>query len=468
MHTPSSTHAHAEIERQTPLGFRAQDEIERARDEADVVRAIAAYTFFYPSVSLEGVLNGQREAGAEDNKHAVLIAGAPRHVLFTGNSDTPYLGSVLDLQRFGPAVIELPPGPYVGIVNDHHFRFIHDMGLAGPDAGRGGKHLILPPDSRQVTPDYHVAHANTHKLLIGIRALPNDGDLAGAVEALQRVKIYPLAEAADTAAVEILNLTEHRIDLTCLRWETNIRFWDKLHKVLDEEPVVEEFRPMYGLLATLGIEKGKAFAPDARMKSILDRAAKIGRNQLLDAGFASRRGDRRVWHDRNWEWIALRSENGDFEAASGIDIEARNRWFSQAIGASPAMFRRTPGAGSLYWLGLRDQHGAYLDGSKTYKLTVPQPVPAKLFWSITLYDAVTRSQLQTSQERAALRSRFELKGQTDSAALELYFGPKAPPGKAAHWLQTLPGKGFFAYFRIYGPEAAAFAGTWKPGDFERI
>jgi hypothetical protein len=51
---------------------------------------------------------------------------------------------------------------------------------------------------------------------------------------------------------------------------------------------------------------------------------------------------------------------------------------------------RTAGAGSLYWLGLREKNGAYLDGGKTYKLSVPQPVPQKLFWSITVYDNATR------------------------------------------------------------------------------
>jgi hypothetical protein len=251
-----------------------------------------------------------------------------------------------------------------------------------------------------------------------------------------------------------------------LRWEDNLQYWEKLHKVLQEEPALNEFRPMYGVLAALGIEQGKPFVPDARMRAILERAAKTGRDQMLVAGFASSRPDRMVWRDRKWEWAALRYENGDFEAPTGIDVEARDRWFSQAIAVSPKMFLRTAGAGSLYWLGLRDKDGAYLDGGKTYKLLVPQPVPQKLFWSVTVYDSATRSQVQTDQNKAALRSLVELKDAPTTGATELFFGPNAPAGKEGQWIKTNPGKGWFAYLRLYGPEGPAFDGSWRPGDFE--
>ena len=131
------------------------------------------------------------------------------------------------------------------------------------------------------------------------------------------------------------------------------------------------------------------------------------------------------------------------------------------------MFRRTAGAGSLYWLGVRDAAGEYLDGSKSYRLGVPQPVPGKLFWSVTVYDAETRSEIATDQGHSALRSMFELKDLGGETA-DLYFGPSAPTGRESQWIKTIPGKGWFVYFRIYGPEAAAFDGSWKPGDFQVV
>jgi hypothetical protein len=174
-----------------------------------------------------------------------------------------------------------------------------------------------------------------------------------------------------------------------------------------------------------------------------------------------------MWEGRKWEWATLRPENGTFDTPAYKDLEAREKWFYQAQIESPAMFRRTVAAGSLYWLGTRDATGAYLDGSKTYKLTVPLPVPAKLFWSVTVYDPDSRSEIATDQGKAALRSLFELRGKTGNS-VDLYFGPKAPAGQEGQWVKTLPGKGWFVYFRIYGPEQPAFDGSWKPGDFEEV
>jgi hypothetical protein len=106
-----------------------------------------------------------------------------------------------------------------------------------------------------------------------------------------------------------------------------------------------------------------------------------------------------------------------------------------------------------------------LDGGRAYKLTVPLPVPGKLFWSLTVYDTDTRSQVQTDQGKAALRSLFELKDKA-GASLDLYFGPKIPANHEGEWIKTIPGKGWFVYFRVYGLQQAAFDGTWRPGDLE--
>lgn len=97
----------------------------------------------------------------------------------------------------------------------------------------------------------------------------------------------------------------------------------------------------------------------------------------------------------------------------------------------------------------------------------PLPVPGKLFWSVTVYDTATRPQIQTSQTKAALRSLFELADLSGDAA-ELHFGPTAPPGEDVGWIQTISGNGWFAYFRIYGPQESAFDGHWRPGDFEQL
>ncbi|MFH5776195.1 DUF1254 domain-containing protein [Paracoccus sp. NGMCC 1.201697] len=447
-------------------GYPTPEASAKARDDADFQRAMVAYRFWYPTVSMEGIFQGNRNAGIEDGKAWGIAATGPKQVGLTLNSDTPYGSATLDLSN-GPMVIDLPPGAFIGLVDDHHQGWVQDMGLPGPDAGKGGKHLVLPPGYTGEVPEgYHVGRSTTMKNLLAIRALPQGGDLQKALDALRSVKIHPLGD--DAKLLEAVDTSDKALDSSSLRWEDNFGFWEQLAAVIEAEPLNPNFLPMYGLLAELGIEKGRPFAPDARMHAILERAAKEGRDQMLVSAFDSDRADRTAWTDRKWEWVGLVPGSAQFETPYGVDLEARDRWFAQAIVTSPAMFRRDAGAGSLYWLGSRDAGGAWLDGGKTYKLTVPMPVPDKLFWSVTLYDAQTRSQVQTDQDKAALRSMFELKDLGDQTSVDLFFGPEQPEGAESRWIKTTPGRGWFAYFRIYGPETPAFDGSWKPGDFEEV
>jgi hypothetical protein len=241
-----------------------------------------------------------------------------------------------------------------------------------------------------------------------------------------------------------------------------------LHEIIDLEPAYDAYRPHYGELAALGIIKGQPFEPDARLRSILERAASDANAQMRVQSFADRRSDRAAWPDRYWEWATLRPENGTFDAPTHLDLTAREKWFFQAQVESPAMFRRSAGAGSLYWLGTRDETGAYLDGGKSYRLRVPQPVPGKLFWSVTVYDTETRSEIDSGQGHAALRSLFELKSAPPGTDIDLRFGPTEPATAKEQWIKTIPGRGWFVYFRIYGPEEPAFNGSWKPTDFVEV
>ena len=452
----------------SPQGFPAQQAIRRTYDEADLNRAIQAYRFFYPTVSGAAIFKGNANIGVLPNRVFGTLDSQPKHVGFTLNSDTPYAPILLDL-RDSPMAVELPPGPLIVVAMDINQRWVADMGIPGPDAGNGGKHLLLAPDYQgEVPPGYYTARSTSYRMLVGARSLPIGGDLDGAFQRLKTINVHPLNPGTSWQLPTWLDLTPNPQDTTPLAWENNIRYWKMLHDVIDSEPPYEAYRNNYGELASLGIAKGKAFRPDGRMKEILERAAQIGNEQMRVEAFADRRPDRIVWPDRKWEWAALRFENGNFDANGYLDLDARDKWFFQAIGASPAMFRRDAGAGSLYWLGLRDRGGAYLDGRNSYKLRIPLPVPARLFWSVTVYDTQTRSQIQTDQAKAALRSLFELKDFPKSGAAELYFGPEVPQGKQGQWIKTIPGQGWFTYFRIYGPEKPAFDGNWKPEDFERL
>jgi hypothetical protein len=328
--------------------------------------------------------------------------------------------------------------------------------------------VVLPPGYDGGVPaGFNVGRPTTNRVLVLLRALPRGKDMAGAVALMKSVRVYRLGQ--DPVAPEWVDLTQKADeDFTPVPWEDNLTYWQVLAELIDSEPSFGEFRAHYGDLAELGIAKGRPFEPDDRMRGILTRAAVMGHAQLAVQSFADRRPERVVWPGTQWEWAVLRPENGTFDTPDYADVYARQKWFYQAQIESPAMFARAPGAGSLYWLATRDSTGTYLDGTGSYTLDVPQPVPATLFWSLTVYDACTRSEIRTAQNKAAIRSMFELAGLAAEEPVRLHFGPGLPPDGVddGRWIQTLPGVGWFVYFRIYGPEGPAFNGDWQLPDFQ--
>jgi hypothetical protein len=450
-------------------GFPTPETVQRAYDDADLVRAITAYRFFFPSVSGSMIYRGNLEAGMVANQISAVVENAVGLRCFTPNSDTPYGGLMLDVSD-GPMVIELPPGALMGTVNDLNQRWVLDMGLPGPDRGEGGKHLLLPPGYAGDVPEgYYTGTPTTYRMIGLLRALPPHGDLKAGIALMETAKVYPLRPPEGWTEAGWADLS-HEFDFSPFPLENDLGYWQVLHELIDSEPPFSGYRNEYGELAALGIAKGRPFDPDARMSDILVRAAQIANAQMRVQSFADRRSDRAVWEGTHWEWAVLRPENGTFDATSYVDLDAREKWFFQAQIESPAMFARSPGAGSLYWLCARDRTGAYLDGGRSYRLSVPLPVPDKLFWSVTVYDAETRAEIVTDQSLAALRSLVELPVDKlgDASTVDLYFGPEQPDGAEGRWIKTIPGRGWFVYFRIYGPDAPAFDGTWRLQDFEPL
>ena len=157
-------------------GYPTPNTVRNAYDDADLVRAIQAYKFFYPTVSFEGTWRGNLAEGAVANRVFPLLEGTPYQLVFTPNSDTPYSGLPLDLSN-GPMVVELPPGALMGAANDLNQRWVMDLGLPGPDVGKGGKHLLLPPGYTGHIPDgYYAAMATMNRVLVLLRAIPPAGD----------------------------------------------------------------------------------------------------------------------------------------------------------------------------------------------------------------------------------------------------------------------------------------------------
>lgn len=445
-------------------GFPTEQTIAAAYDAADSARAIVCYKHFFAAVSGLTIFAGTRAVGLEPNRVFGTMDTRPGQVGFTLNSDTPYAPVLIDLTA-GPLVVIIPPGPIVGAALNVDQSWIGDLGIPGSDAGNGGRHVFLPAGYDGALPeDGYVHQALGTRVVVGLRAVPQHGDVAAAVELLRSVRVVPLHDDGAWEEQTWIELTGMPQDTTPLGVQGTLEYWRLVHDYISTEPVHPDDRAYIGELAVLGIRADAPFEPDERMSRILAEAAVEADAQMRVQSLADRRPDRVVWPERQWEWVTLRPENADFEIDGHVDVDARQTWFYQAIATSPVMFRRQAGSGSLYWFVARDATGEYLDGGRSYRLRVPLPVPAGLFWSLTVYDAQTRSQIDTPQGVAAVRSLFELDGKLDADHVDIAFGPERPEGDSAAWVQTLPDRGWFVYFRIYGPTPPAFDGTWALND----
>jgi len=384
----------------------------------------------------------------------------------TANTETVYASTFLDLKD-GPTVIESPPN-VLGILDDMWMRYVGDIGNAGPDKGKGGKFLILPPGyNGDVPKGYHVFRSQTYGVWFILRGFLVDGDTAPAVANIKKnTRIYPLAKANNPPKMEFKNVSG-KVHSTI--HANNFHFFEEINSLIQEEhkdAITAEDR---GRLALLGIIKGQKFNPDKRKRNTLNEAALVGATIARSMTFACR--DEIVYFypkdDRTW-FSSFAIGNHEFMEDAWLNLDARVQFMYNAIGITPAMAIAMPGIGSQYAAAVRDAKSKYLDGSKTYKLTLPKNVPAKDFWSIVLYDTQTRSMLQTDQQFPSLNSeRGGVKQNTDGS-FDIYFGPKTPEGKEKNWIQTVPGKGFMLILRLYGPLEPWFDKTWRPGKIELI
>lgn len=220
-----------------------------------------------------------------------------------------------------------------------------------------------------------------------------------------------------------------------------------------------------GLYASIGIRKGQSFAPDDRMRKILTESVAVGNAVARSHLFASRDARTRIFPDRQWLTPFV---GGSYEFLDGAErlLDARSMFFYYATGITPAMSEAKPGTGSAYAGVFRDAAGKYLDGTRTYKVILPGPIPAKNFWSFTVYDNQTRSLLPTDQKLAGIDSTLPGIKQNPDGGVTVWFGPESPAGLESNWVQTSPGRGYSVLLRLYAPLEPWFDKTWRPGDFE--
>jgi len=471
-------------------------------DTLDFTRALNVYNNSFRGASALAIVKGFESIGAKPGDVAIFSELMDSSSLFlTANADTIYYLAALDLSK-GPVVVEQPTDA-VGAINDMWFSWIIDIGAPGPDRGLGGKYLIVGPDYKGPLPEggYFVAHSKTQLALYAARAYLVDSDPKPAAENVRRnLKIYPyqpgsfgtsIAQALEGTVriAEEPKVPEMKfIEASGKSFNTippsDYGFFELINQNVQNQPATSYDVELAGQLAAIGIVHGKKFAPDERMKKILSDAAAVGQatGRALTWRYAMQHPEWTYYQGSHWGNMLWQGgaffetppplyKDGMFEPlppTGARTLDSRIAFYYAYTLDSPGMIMRIPGVGSQYLLGYLDAEGTPFDGAKTYKVTLPKDIPARAFWSFTLYDNQTRSMLKTPQKYPRAGSQKYPSPAAEAAAdgtTTIHFGPTQPQGVArGNWIQTDPRTGWFTILRLYSPLPSFFDKSWRPSE----
>ncbi|WP_419662271.1 DUF1254 domain-containing protein [Desulfosarcina variabilis] len=452
-------------------GVPTEETAQLALDHLTFLRGVEVFLNGVPMASIHALVEGYKSIGVTEANHMIvtdkLMDSNP--LFLTANTDTVYAFSYFDLEKTGPLVIEVPPGTGPGTVNDAFFRFVVDMGAPGPDRGKGGKYLILPPGYEGKAPEgYFIAKSPSYINLFVLRGFLVDGKPDAAAKMFsEKVHVYPLSQKDNppkmviTSGSGISYNTIHANDFT---------FYEEINDVLQKEPIDFIDPELRGLFASIGLQKGKEFKPTPELKKILTDAVAVANATARSLIFHTPQKEAYLYENSYWK-VAFIGGNHEWlkdDGAGGRYLDARTLFFYGATVNTPAMVMQMVGMGSQYAMVTQDSKGNVLDGGKTYTLNIPANVPAKDFWSVVIYDPQTRSELQTSDPFPSKNSEADKMIPNADGSIDLYFGPEAPKGKENNWIETVPGKSWFPILRLYGPLEPWFDKTWKPGEIELV
>lgn len=444
-------------------GYPSDKTVDKLYNELDFQRAVQAYIWGLPMVEIAEWQKAQKDIfKAGPNDFVTYLNFKQKLGILTANATTPYMMAFPYLKETGPMVFEIPAGPTAGGLLDFWQRPFSDLGQTGPDKGKGAKYLILGPGHPEMNPEGYIVVRSPHwNVFLGHRILHPDPQKTDAL--IKAHKLYPYAERENPKP------TKH-ISSEGMDWEAfqsrGLTYFERLASILEVEPVEPRDYMIMAMLRPLGIMPGKKFKPNAEQKKIFEEAAIVGEAMARANSYAKRFEGARLWPDKYWE-ISLFITDTDQDLDTHTQLDERASWFYEAIGVTDGMMGKIVGAGQVYLEAQKDSDGGWLDGGKNYMLRVPANAPVKQFWSVSVYDNDDRCLIDTG-ELPNKSSRMDLVKNKDGS-VDLYFGPALPAGAPkTNWTKTVPGEGWFTYFRFYAPTQPYFDRTWQLPDVKKI
>ena len=432
-------------------------------------RAVEAVIWGMPAVNYDLMLQ-EMLTKTPGKVNQMIYWGRPldwRNQTLTPNPDTLYFMSFLNTKDVGPIVIEVPPAGPDGSLNANFVNIwqqpLEDAGLLGVDKGKGVKLLMLPPGYSEKVPDgYEALQPDTHGSYVLYRsnlASHGDADVARSAAYARRVKIYPLSQASNPPATVFTDVKDVLFDST-IRFDDS--FFVHLDRIVQSEPWLDRDRVMIDQLKSIGIEKGRPFAPDAATRQALAdgmRDAHAWMAAKYDAGLPA------FFEGTRWMFPGhpdlIKAAGEGFSNPDSYPVDWRGIAYHYAyIGL------KRLGAGQFYLLNIKDKDGDSYDGAKTYRLRVPPNVPIEQYWSLTAYDRETHALIKNVDRASRASNAAEVKKNPDGS-VDLYIGPKAPAGQETNWIPTDPARKFELMFRLYGPKPEFFEKKWVLPDVEK-
>jgi hypothetical protein len=450
------------------LGVPTQQTATKLYDEMDFQRAVQSYLWGLPIVGVEQNRQGLvHDTGAKSGDLALYDDYRSKSPILAANNNTPYIYGFMDLSEKGPVVVDFPPGPGVGAVIDWWERPLTDVGAFSAQREGGGKYLLLGPG--QETPKgaegYHVFRSPTFKTEIFFRTLQTDP--AEAKVFVDAVHIYPWSERDKNPART--RMLKPKADGTLLSQmiPRGMAYWERLSQALAGEPGEDRDRYFMAMLKPLGIESGKPVAPDARQKKILEEAATVGEAMAKTMDFRGRLPGIRYRPDATWEYVIPPWFDVQQDVGNSTQWDERIALYYSAWGMSNGSVTKIRGIGQVYLSSFVDKGGQPFDGAKSYRLRVPPNPPAKRFWSVTVYDVDTRALIQNPAQKPDRVSTDGLDTNADGT-VDIYFGPTSPKDHEKNWIQTVPGRAWFPFLRLYGPLEPYYERSFALPDIEKV
>ncbi|CAH1661355.1 DUF1254 domain-containing protein [Chelatococcus asaccharovorans] len=431
-------------------------------------RAVEAVIWGMPAVNYDLMLQPALKAGSKENE--IIYWSRPvdwHNQTLTPNPDALYFMIFFNTKEVGPIVIDVPPaddGSFAANIDTVWQMPLEDAGTYGADKGAGGKYLILPPGYSGSQPDgYIVVRSETfagYALFRSNLASHSEADIAKAAKYGKRLKVYPLSQAANPPETKFTDAKDILYDSTI---PYDLRFFQSLDRVVQTEPWQTRDKAMIDQLKSIGIEKGKAFNPDAKAIAVLNGAAADARG-VLDRMYA--RGFPPFFTSSRWAVPAfpdlVKAGSSGYAETDMYPVDARALTYSIGyIGI------KRLGTAQLYLIAAKDKKGNTMAGGKTYRLNVPPNVPVDLYWSVTAHDRQTHALIK-NMTRASRASNVADVQKNSDGSIDIYFGPKAPVGKETNWVPTDPKRDFELLFRVYGPKKEFFDKVWVLPDVEQI